>query len=252
MKNSVIVILLIIATISLPTALFNPIAIYSVADKERIDQLIGGPEKLKELYSDLADTLKLQMEENDEEIAEFIIEKIDTMGWCKARLCTALRNNQVFEKLISNHSGSLLETFNTDSIDKFYEPLAGWAYTSFRDSKYGEEKKSNILQLISILWGDKQYFLTILVGVFAVLFPILKLITSYGGYVRKNHPLIENLYNIASKLSFVEIFVLAILITSFQSIPFLKLDVGVTALSAYVIFTITLIFVDLLRGRKSG
>ena len=55
-----------------------------------------------------------------------------------------------------------------------------------------------------------------------------------------------------SKLSLLEVFVLAVLIVSFQSLPFLSLEVGYIALGGYVVFTFSLVAVDLIRNWKSS
>ena len=45
---------------------------------------------------------------------------------------------------------------------------------------------------------------------------------------------------------------LAVLIVSFQSLPFLSLEVGYIALGGYVVFTFSLVAVDLIRHWKSS
>lgn len=66
----------------------------------------------------------------------------------------------------------------------------------------------------------------------------------------KDNVIVDNLYSITSKLSLTEVFVIAVLIVSFQSLPFMSIEVGVIAMTGYTGFTLSMIAIDVVRAWK--
>ena len=146
----------------------------------------------------------------------------------------------------------LVTNLRSENIDKFYDSVTNYLYDQFQKSKYAEAKESNIIQVVGVLFATEQVVLAIIVLVFSVIFPLAKLIFSAANLLPNRGIIIENIYAITSKLSLLEVFVLAVLIVSFQSLPFLSLEVGYIALGGYVVFTFSLVAVDLIRHWKSS
>ena len=144
----------------------------------------------------------------------------------------------------------LITDLGSENIDKFYDSVTNYVYDQFQKSKYAEAKESNIIQVVGVLFATDQVVLAIIVLVFSVIFPLAKLIFSAANLLPNRGIVVENIYALTSKLSLLEVFVLAVLIVSFQSLPFLSLEVGYIALSGYVVFTFSLVIVDLVRHWK--
>lgn len=248
MRQVLVWALLVVASICLPLALFNPVASYSVAQKEEIDELIGGEAGARALYLDVATNLADYAEDNAVEIEARAIQIIDDADLCRAGLCSTLRRLQVIQNALRDRLRPVLLEAGPDNITRYYEPFTNWAYNAYQASEFGQVKSSNIFQVAVLLFSSEQVFLGLLIVAFAIVFPVFKLIAAWGYLTNGANRVFKTLYGITSKFSLAEVFVIALLIVSFQAIPFLKIDMGVLAVLGYTLFTLSILAVDLLRG----
>ena len=254
MRRTVIYSLLVIAALSICAAFAFPIAKYSVATKEKIDELFGGKEGAQAIYGEIVVGFSDQIQTNSDSIEEGFIDFLDDRGICVVPgACRLLKQGDGFiTAFLARSIEPLITDLGSENIDKFYDSVTNYLYDQFQKSKYAEAKESNIIQVVGVLFATDQVVLAIIVLVFSVIFPLAKLIFSAANLLPNRGIIVENIYAITSKLSLLEVFVLAVLIVSFQSLPFLSLEVGYIALGGYVVFTFSLVAVDLIRHWKSS
>ena len=253
MRRTLIHSLLVIAALSICAAFALPITKYSVASKEKIDELFGGKEGAQEIYSDIVEGFSGQIQVDSDSIVEGLIDSLNERGLCRLGVCKVLeQSGGQLTAVLAREIEPVIADLGSKNIDKFYDSVTNYLYDQFQKSKYAEAKESNIIQVVEVLFATNQVVLAVIILVFSVIFPLAKLIFSAANLLPNRGIIIENIYAIASKLSLLEVFILAVLIVSFQSLPFLSLEVGYIALGGYVVFTFSLVAVDLIRHWKSS
>ena len=80
-----------IAALSICAAFALPIAKYSVATKEKIDELFGGKEGAQEIYSEIVEGVSDQIQVNSDSIEGGFIDFLDERGVCRLGACTFLK-----------------------------------------------------------------------------------------------------------------------------------------------------------------
>lgn len=253
-KTRVIYALFVAAALSLVAAFSFPVAKYSVASKAKIEDLFGGAEGVQQLYQGMATHLSNHIQENSDDIEASIIDFLDDKGVCIVPgLCTTLKQgNGVLVNMMTKAMEPGLVEFGNDKIDQFYDTVSSFLYDEFQKTKYAEISDPNIFQAVQILAQSNELYLAVVILVFSIFFPIAKLIVSIFDFVKKDSVFADNLYSITSKFSLAEVFVVAVLIVSAQSIPFLSIEAGIISITGYLVFTFSLIGVDLVRTWKTA
>ena len=251
-KTGLVLTLLVISTLSLILAFTFPVAGYTVASKEKIDELFGGAEGVQVLYEQMASGLSDYARDNSDEMEETALTYLDDLGACVfPMLCTMLRQgNGMLASMIVDVIEPVMVSFGKSNIDRFYESISSFLYDQFQKSEFAKVRAPNIFQVVQSLMKTNQTYLALLIVIFTIVFPVIKLIVSAFNLVAKDNVIVDNLYSITSKLSLTEVFVIAVLIVSFHSLPFMSIEVGVIAMTGYTGFTLSMIAIDVVRAWK--
>ena len=241
--------LFIISIIALIIALFMPIAHIKIANRDQIEELLGGEDKVFQLFQDINQNFTQYVTENSEDIESDAIDWARKNDLCKfwgSCKIAKLSEGRIIEGVAESLSPRL-ENF----VGRHKSEIFAWALDLYETGVirlgYDTPQSSNIIQFSKVLYDEREFFLLFVTLIFAILLPCSKIFfvgleLVFG--LKKKIP--EYIYTIISKLSMTEVFILAVMLLTYKSLPLMNIQVGYLAVSGYVVFTVGLIGIELI------